>query len=102
MMKKNLKIGLVSDGKYGTRAFENIKQVFEVIWILVPDIPSNVMLDDDLDLSDHDSKQSDDGYNRDVILDENDIEEYSEKKKWKKDYDKVVKSLNEKNNIVYA
>jgi hypothetical protein len=45
-----LKVGLVSDGKYGERAFENIKKHFEVEWILVPDIPSNVMLDDDLEL----------------------------------------------------
>lgn len=47
---KNLKVGLVSDGKYGERAFENIKKRFEVVWILVPDIPSNIMLDDDLEL----------------------------------------------------
>jgi len=47
---KNLKVGLVSDGKYGERAFENIKKNFEVEWILVPDIPSNIMLDDDLEL----------------------------------------------------
>ena len=47
---KNLKVGLVSDGKYGERAFENIKKIFEVDWILVPDIPSNIMLDDDLEL----------------------------------------------------
>jgi len=46
----NLKVGLVSDGKYGERAFENIKKNFEVKWILVPDIPSNVMLDDDFEL----------------------------------------------------
>ena len=47
---KNLKVGLVSDGKYGERAFENIKKNFEVVWILVPEIPSNVMLGDDLEL----------------------------------------------------
>jgi len=47
---KNLKVGLVSDGKYGERAFENIKKNFEVVWILVPDIPSNIMMDDDLNL----------------------------------------------------
>lgn len=47
---KNLKVGLVSDGKYGERAFENIKRNFEVEWILVPEIPSNIMLDDDLEL----------------------------------------------------
>jgi hypothetical protein len=47
---KNLKVGLVSDGKYGERAFENIKKNFEVDWILVPDIPSNIMLDEHLEL----------------------------------------------------
>ena len=49
-MRRKIKVGLVSDGKYGTRAYENIRKVFEVTWILVPDIPTNVMLDDDLDL----------------------------------------------------
>lgn len=51
-MNKNsaLKIGLISDGKYGERAFENIKKNFEAVWILVPDLPPNVMLDDDLEL----------------------------------------------------
>ena len=47
---ENLRVGLVSDGKYGERAFENIKKNFEVVWILVPEIPSNIMLDDDLEL----------------------------------------------------
>ncbi len=47
---KKLKVGIVSDGKYGERAFENIKRNFKVYWILVPDIPSNIMLDDDLEL----------------------------------------------------
>lgn len=52
-MKKysNLKIGLISDGKYGQRAFENIKKVFNTQWIEVPDIPSNIMLDDDFELT---------------------------------------------------
>lgn len=48
--KSNLKIGLISDGKYGERAYENIKKNYEVLWILVPEIPSNVMLDEDLEL----------------------------------------------------
>ena len=49
-MKKidNLKIGVISDGKYGERAFENIKEVFQTIWILVPFYESNVFLDDDI------------------------------------------------------
>ena len=51
-MKKinNLKIGVISDGKYGERAFENIQEVFQTIWILVPFYASNVFLDDDINL----------------------------------------------------
>jgi len=45
-----LKIGLISDGKYGERAFENFKQVFETKWILVPDIPATVMIDEEITL----------------------------------------------------
>lgn len=45
-----LKIGLISDGKYGERAYANFKQIFITEWILVPDIPSTVILDDDIDL----------------------------------------------------
>lgn len=48
--KSKIKIGIVSDGKYGERAFENTKKHFDVEWILVPDIPPTVMLDDDIDL----------------------------------------------------
>ncbi|MFX0073006.1 MAG: DUF166 family protein [Candidatus Hermodarchaeota archaeon] len=50
-LKSNLKVGLISDGKYGERAFENIKKQFEVKWISVPNLPSNVILDEDLNLS---------------------------------------------------
>lgn len=46
---KKLKIGVISDGKYGDRAYENIKKKFETDWILLPEIPTNVMLDDELD-----------------------------------------------------
>lgn len=46
----NLKIGVISDGKYGERAFENIQQIFPTTWILVPFFESNVFLDDDLNL----------------------------------------------------
>jgi hypothetical protein len=46
-----LKIGLISDGKYGERAFENIKHVFETKWILVPDIPATVLLDEEINLT---------------------------------------------------
>lgn len=44
----NLRIGVISDGKYGERAFENIKKRFKTFWIMVPDIPLNVILDDDV------------------------------------------------------
>lgn len=46
-----LRIGLISDGKYGERAYENFKLIFETEWILVPDIPSTVMLDEEIDLN---------------------------------------------------
>ncbi|MFX1457434.1 MAG: DUF166 family protein [Promethearchaeota archaeon] len=45
------RIGLISDGKYGERAYKNFKQVFETEWILVPYIPSSVILDDGIDLN---------------------------------------------------
>lgn len=48
--KEKIIIGIISDGKYGERAFQNIKKVFEASWILVPDIPSNVFIEDDFDL----------------------------------------------------
>lgn len=44
------KIGIVSDGKYGERAFQNINKKFKTEWILVPEIPSTVMLEDDIEL----------------------------------------------------
>jgi hypothetical protein len=46
-----LRIGLISDGKYGERAYKNFAQIFETEWILVPDIPSTVMLDDEIELN---------------------------------------------------
>jgi len=46
-----LKVGVISDGKYGERALENIKKYFEVEWILVPEISPSVMLDDELNLN---------------------------------------------------
>ena len=48
--KEKFKVGVISDGKYGERAFQNIKKIFEASWILVPDIPSNVFIEDDFDL----------------------------------------------------
>jgi len=50
-VEKKLKVGVITDGKYGERAYKNIKKVFETKWILVPDIPSSVMLDDGIDLN---------------------------------------------------
>jgi len=47
---ENLKIGVITDGKYGDRAFENIKKRFDSTWITVPEIPTNVILDDELEL----------------------------------------------------
>ncbi|MFX1586976.1 MAG: DUF166 family protein [Promethearchaeota archaeon] len=44
---KKLKIGIISDGKYGDRAYENIKKKFETRWILLPEIPQNVILDNE-------------------------------------------------------
>ena len=51
MNENPLKVGLFSDGKYGTRAYDNIKKRFETHWILVPDIELSVMIDDDLDIN---------------------------------------------------
>ena len=47
---EKLVVGVISDGKYGQRAFENIKTVFKTKWIIVPDIPATVMLDEEIDL----------------------------------------------------
>jgi len=45
-----MKVGIISDGKYGERAYENCKQIFETAWILVPDIPSTVLIDEQINL----------------------------------------------------
>jgi len=45
-----LKVGIISDGKYGERAFAQISTIFDAVWIVVPDIPPNVVLDDPIDL----------------------------------------------------
>ena len=45
-----MKVGIISDGQYGERAFQAIKQVFDTKWILVPDIPATTMIDEDLKL----------------------------------------------------
>ncbi|MEX2685035.1 MAG: DUF166 family protein [Candidatus Sigynarchaeota archaeon] len=45
-----MRVGIISDGQSGERAFQAIKQVFDTTWILVPDIPATTMIDDDLKL----------------------------------------------------
>lgn len=40
-----MKIGIVSDGKFGDRAYEIIREKFPVEWIMAP-FPSGVMVDD--------------------------------------------------------
>ncbi|NVM03387.1 MAG: hypothetical protein HWN67_13735 [Candidatus Helarchaeota archaeon] len=50
-----MKIGIVTDGKYGERAFENIKRIFPCDWILIEEVPSSQILDDyKLDIPDCD------------------------------------------------
>ncbi len=45
-----LKVGVISDGKYGERAYENIKKTFNTTWILVPNIEPNILIEDNLEL----------------------------------------------------
>jgi len=40
-----VKIGIVSDGQYGERAYEQIKTRFSTVWILLP-FPSSLVVDD--------------------------------------------------------
>jgi len=46
-----MKVGIVTDGKYGERAFENISKVFDSKWIKVEEIPASIILDDDYKLN---------------------------------------------------
>lgn len=41
-----MKIGILTDGKYGDRAFENISKIFSCEWIQLEEIPQSVILDD--------------------------------------------------------
>jgi hypothetical protein len=43
-----MSIGIISDGNYGERARDNIKEAFLVEWILVPDVPPTQILDERL------------------------------------------------------
>ncbi|MHA1698382.1 MAG: DUF166 family protein [Promethearchaeota archaeon] len=45
-----MKIGIISDGRYGERAFAVIREIFDTVWILVPDIPTTTIIDDDIEL----------------------------------------------------
>ncbi|MHA1793320.1 MAG: DUF166 family protein [Promethearchaeota archaeon] len=45
-----MKIGIISDGQYGERAFAAIREIFDTVWIQVPDIPTTIMIDDDIEL----------------------------------------------------
>ena len=47
---EKISIGLITDGKYGERAYENFKKIFKTKWILVPDILPTIMLDEEIDL----------------------------------------------------
>lgn len=48
-------IGILSDGEYGDRAFQNISQIFPCKWILLEAIPRTVILDDyELDIPESD------------------------------------------------
>ena len=41
-----MKIGIVSDGKYGNRAYENISKAFPCEWIEVEELPTSMIFDD--------------------------------------------------------
>nr|MDO8081268.1 DUF166 family protein [Candidatus Freyarchaeota archaeon] len=41
-----MKIGILTDGKYGDRAFENISKVFPCEWIQLEEVPQSAILDD--------------------------------------------------------
>ncbi len=41
-----MKVGIVTDGKYGERAYENISKVFPCEWIQIEEVPSNIVLDE--------------------------------------------------------
>lgn len=41
-----MKIGILTDGKYGDRAFENICKIFSCEWIQLEEVPQSAILDD--------------------------------------------------------
>jgi hypothetical protein len=50
-----MKVGILTDGKYGDRAFENISKVFPSEWIKLEEAPRSAVLDDyDLNIPDCD------------------------------------------------
>lgn len=48
LKNQKLVIGVITDGKYGLRAYKNIKKNFKAHWILVPEIPTSAILEEDL------------------------------------------------------
>ncbi|MBC7114444.1 MAG: hypothetical protein PWR13_976 [Archaeoglobi archaeon] len=44
-----MRIGIITDGKYGERAYQNLSRFFEVRWIYIP-MPVSQIIDDDLDI----------------------------------------------------
>jgi hypothetical protein len=44
-----MRIGIISDGKYGDRAYKNIGRVFRVEWIFIP-MPLSQIIDDELEV----------------------------------------------------
>ncbi len=46
-----MKVGVITDGKYGERAYAHIKGTFDAVWVEVPDLPPNVMLDEPIPLN---------------------------------------------------
>ncbi|OLS15674.1 MAG: hypothetical protein RBG13Loki_0709 [Promethearchaeota archaeon CR_4] len=45
-----MKVSVITDGKYGERAYALIREKFDATWVEVPDIPPNVVLDDPIPL----------------------------------------------------
>jgi len=44
-----MKVGIITDGKYGDRAYENIGRIFEAEWIYIP-MPLAQVIDEDIDV----------------------------------------------------
>jgi len=44
-----MRIGIITDGKYGERAYQNLSRFFEVEWIYIP-MPLSQIIDEDLEI----------------------------------------------------